>query len=65
MATISTHILDTSRGAPASGVAVCLEAQNTDESWAELSHEPQYRGFGIVFRTLYFVLRTLFFVLCT
>ena len=38
MATISTHILDTSRGAPASGVAVCLEAQNTDESWAELSH---------------------------
>ena len=38
MSTISTHILDTSRGAPASGVAVSLEAQNTDESWTELSH---------------------------
>ena len=38
MATISTHILDTSRGAPANGVAVCLESQNTDESWIELSH---------------------------
>ena len=38
MSTISTHVLDTSRGAPASGVAVCLEIQNTDESWTELSH---------------------------
>ena len=38
MSTISTHILDTSRGAPASGVAVSLEVQNTDESWTELSH---------------------------
>ena len=38
MSTISTHILDTSRGSPANGVAVCLEAQNTDESWTELSH---------------------------
>ena len=38
MSTISTHILDTSRGTPANGVAVCLEAQNTDESWTELSH---------------------------
>lgn len=38
MSTISTHILDTSRGTPASGVAVCLETQNTDESWTELSH---------------------------
>jgi hypothetical protein len=38
MSTISTHILDTARGAPASGVAVCLEVQNTDESWTELSH---------------------------
>ena len=38
MSTISTHILDTSRGAPASGVAVSLEAQNNDESWTELSH---------------------------
>jgi 5-hydroxyisourate hydrolase len=38
MSTISTHILDTSRGAPASGVAISLEMQNTDESWSELSH---------------------------
>ncbi len=38
MSTISTHILDTSRGAPASGVAISLEMQNTDESWTELSH---------------------------
>jgi len=38
MSTISTHILDTSRGAPASGVAVSLEAQDPDESWTELSH---------------------------
>jgi len=38
MSTISTHILDTSRGAPASGVAVSLETQNTDETWTELSH---------------------------
>lgn len=38
MATISTHILDLSRGAPAGGVAVDLAVQNTDESWNELSH---------------------------
>jgi 5-hydroxyisourate hydrolase len=38
MATISTHILDVARGAPAGGVAVDLSAQNTDESWTELSH---------------------------
>jgi 5-hydroxyisourate hydrolase len=38
MSTISTHILDTSRGAPANGVAVSLEAQNSDETWTELSH---------------------------
>ena len=38
MSTISTHILDLSRGAPAGGVEVYLEAQNTDESWTELSH---------------------------
>jgi 5-hydroxyisourate hydrolase len=37
MATISTHILDIARGAPAGGVAVVLAAQNTDESWRELS----------------------------
>ncbi|MFN2530165.1 MAG: hydroxyisourate hydrolase [Pyrinomonadaceae bacterium] len=38
MSTISTHILDTARGTPASGVAVALETQNPDESWTELSH---------------------------
>lgn len=38
MATISTHILDVARGAPASGVAITLETQNSDESWTELSH---------------------------
>lgn len=38
MSTISTHILDIARGAPASGVAVSLATQNTDESWTELSH---------------------------
>ena len=38
MATISTHILDVARGAPAGGVAVSLAVQQTDESWNELSH---------------------------
>jgi len=38
MATISTHILDVALGAPAGRVAVGLAAQNTDESWTELSH---------------------------
>ena len=38
MSTISTHILDVARGAPAKEVAVALAAQNTDESWTELSH---------------------------
>lgn len=38
MSTISTHILDVSRGAPAGGVAVHLDMQNTNETWTELSH---------------------------
>lgn len=38
MATISTHILDVARGAPAGRVAVSLATQNTDESWNELGH---------------------------
>lgn len=38
MSTISTHVLDTARGAPAGGVAVSLAIENTDESWTELSH---------------------------
>ena len=38
MSTISTHVLDISRGAPAGGVAVRLDLQNPDETWTELSH---------------------------
>ena len=38
MSTISTHILDMSCGKPANGVAVYLESQNSDESWAQLTH---------------------------
>jgi 2-oxo-4-hydroxy-4-carboxy-5-ureidoimidazoline decarboxylase len=38
MSTISTHILDTSRGKPANGVAVYLESQNHDETWEALTH---------------------------
>jgi 5-hydroxyisourate hydrolase len=38
MSTVSTHILDTSRGAPGNGVAISLEVQNSDESWTEVSH---------------------------
>ena len=38
MSTISTHILETARGKPASGVAVYLELQNPDESWTQLTH---------------------------
>ncbi len=38
MSTISTHILDTSRGKPANGVAVSLESQDHDESWSQLTH---------------------------
>lgn len=37
MSTISTHILDTSRGTPADGVNVILELQNADESWTTLA----------------------------
>lgn len=37
MSTISTHILDTSRGTPASGVHVELELQNPDDSWTPLA----------------------------
>jgi 5-hydroxyisourate hydrolase len=57
MSTISTHILDTSRGAPASGVAVCLEVQNNDETWTELSHawtdsDGRVKTFFLVERTV-------------
>lgn len=37
MSTISTHILDTSRGGPANGVHVRLDCQNLDESWSQLA----------------------------
>lgn len=37
MSTISTHVLDTSRGGPANGVHVRLEFQNIDESWSQLA----------------------------
>jgi 5-hydroxyisourate hydrolase len=33
MGRVSTHVLDTSRGLPAGGVAVTLEAQNLDGRW--------------------------------
>ena len=37
MSTISTHILDTSRGRPASGVSVTLEVLNAGEGWSGLA----------------------------
>lgn len=37
MRTISTHILDTSRGRPASGVSVSLEVLNAGEGWSALA----------------------------
>lgn len=40
MSAITTHVLDTSRGRPAAGVHVTLEARDPDGAWAELG-----RGF--------------------
>ena len=37
MSTISTHILDISRGRPASGVGVALEVLNAGEGWSRLA----------------------------
>src|SRR5262245_50148317 len=37
MSTISTHILDTSRGRPAGGVGVALEVLNAGEGWSRLA----------------------------
>jgi len=37
MSTVSTHILDVSRGGPANGVHVRLDCQNLDESWNQVS----------------------------
>jgi 5-hydroxyisourate hydrolase len=33
MSAISTHVLDTSKGRPASGVSVALEMHSTGDSW--------------------------------
>jgi 5-hydroxyisourate hydrolase len=40
MSAITTHVLDTSRGRPAAGVPVTLEARDPGGAWAELG-----RGF--------------------
>ena len=37
MSTISTHILDTSRGRPVAGATVSLEILNAGEGWSPLS----------------------------
>ena len=37
MATISTHVLDTSRGRPAAGIEISLERLNAGEGWSALS----------------------------
>ncbi|HEX7414378.1 MAG TPA: hydroxyisourate hydrolase [Bacteroidia bacterium] len=36
MSTITTHVLDTSKGKPAQGISIVLEKLNADGSWAEL-----------------------------
>lgn len=38
MSPITTHVLDTSRGRPASGVAVVLEFHTAQDRWVELAH---------------------------
>jgi len=37
VSTISTHILDTSRGQPAAGVEISLERLNAGEGWSPLA----------------------------
>ena len=37
MSTISTHILDTSRGRPAAGIRISLERLNAGEGWSPLA----------------------------
>ena len=37
MATLSTHVLDTSRGRPAAGITIRLETLNAGEGWTPLS----------------------------
>ena len=36
MTTITTHVLDTSRGRPAAAVAVVLERQDEEQGWARV-----------------------------
>jgi 5-hydroxyisourate hydrolase len=37
MSAITTHVLDTSRGCPASGVVVRLEVEGADRSWSPIA----------------------------
>ena len=37
MATLSTHVLDTSRGRPAGGITISLERLNAGEGWTPLA----------------------------
>lgn len=37
MATLSTHVLDTSRGRPAGGIDISLERLNAGEGWSPLA----------------------------
>lgn len=39
MSGITTHVLDTSRGKPASGVLVTLERRDSDGSWMPVGHD--------------------------
>lgn len=68
MSAITTHVLDTSRGAPAAGVHVLLEMQEAPNSWRPvgrgitdgdgrlrtlMAHEPLQVGvYRLVFNTL-------------
>lgn len=38
MSQITTHVLDTSLGRPAAGIAVKLEAGTSDGGWSDLAH---------------------------
>ena len=38
MSAITTHVLDTSRGAPAAGLRVSLEVRFPDGAWQQLGH---------------------------
>ena len=38
MSSISTHVLDTTRGRPAAGIPVTLEFQGSDRKWKQVGH---------------------------